>query len=209
MLHVVYEDESLLVINKASGVLSQPGRTRDGSVMSEVRDTRADAQGPLLVHRLDMDTSGLILIGKTRIAHRQLQQQFEHRQVRKRYSALLVSKPNGVGGVIDMPLNKDWENRPKQRVDLMHGKSALTAWRLDNATAQSFCGKGYCRVHLFPKTGRTHQLRIHVAEALGCPIVGDRLYGTPDSRLMLHADWLSFTHPDTGQPVTMSVPASF
>ena len=221
MLHVVYEDRSLLVINKATGVLSQPGKTRDGSVVTEVRTTYVDARGPLLVHRLDMDTSGIILIGKTRAAHRHLQQQFEHRQVRKRYTALLDAWPNSVGGLIELPLSKDWENRPKQRVDFTDGKSAITAWRLAqeslrclgvlrlNVKPESTCSAQPCRVHLYPKTGRTHQLRVHVAQALGCPIVGDRLYGTPATRLMLHADRLSFTHPETGAWLSVAVPASF
>ena len=203
MLHVVFEDQSLLVINKASGVLSQPGKTRDGSIVTEARASRFDARGPLLVHRLDMDTSGLILIGKTRVAHRHLQQQFEHRQVQKRYTALLASRPEALGGLIELPLSKDSENRPKQRVDFVAGKAAVTAWRM------AYDPKQPCRVHLYPRTGRTHQLRVHMAEALGCPILGDRLYGTPAARLMLHADRLSFTHPDTGKPITISVPASF
>ncbi len=207
MLHIVFEDDSLLVVNKASGVLSQPGRVKDGSVVTQVRHNFVDARGPLLVHRLDMDTSGLILIGKTRNAHRHLQQQFEQRQVRKRYTALLPAKPASVGGLIQLPLARDWEHRPRQCVDFVNGKRAVTAWRI----AQSANAKagGHCRVRLYPLTGRTHQLRVHMAEGLGLPIVGDRLYGQSDVRLMLHADQLQFTHPETLQRLNISVKASF
>ncbi len=215
MLHIVYEDAAVLVVNKASGVLSQPGKTRDGSVLTQVRQNFADARGPLLVHRLDMDTSGLLLLGKTRVAHRRLQQQFEHRHVRKRYTALLAATPSSLGGLIELPLSKDWDNRPKQRVDIVHGKAAVTAWRVappsihNTLALKSGNGSEPCRVFLYPKTGRTHQLRVHTAMALGLPIVGDRLYGKPATRLMLHADRLKFTHPITQERVSLSVEASF
>jgi len=210
MLHIVFEDESLLIVNKASGVLSQPGRYRDGSVVTQVRRQHADARGPLLVHRLDMDTSGLILVGKTRAAHRHLQQQFEHRQVRKRYTALLPDTPRSAGGLINLPLSKDWERRPAQCVDFLQGKPAVTAWHLAApSSADSNWEKTFCRVHLYPLTGRTHQLRVHMAVGLGLPIVGDRLYGQKHVRLMLHADQLQFTHPETLEPMSVSVAASF
>lgn len=214
MLHVVFEDEALLVVNKASGVLSQPGRLRDGSVVTEVREHYKDARGPLLVHRLDMDTSGLLIIGKTRAAHRHLQQQFEHRQVRKRYTALLPKKPVSSGGLISLPLSKDWEHRPKQCVDYGQGKPAVTAWHIAPETDvglanQASSNAEYCRVYLYPLTGRTHQLRVHMAVGLGLPIIGDRLYGQKNVRLMLHADQLLFTHPDTEQPLFLGVKASF
>lgn len=205
MLHVVYEDEALLVVNKATGVLSQPGKTRDGSVESQVRRSRADARGPLLVHRLDMDTSGLLLLGKTRVAHRKLQQQFEHRKVFKRYTALVTKKPSSLGGLIELPLAKDWDNRPRQKVDFNNGKPATTLWRLANDQRHAL----YCRVHLYPTTGRTHQLRVHMAHALQSAIVGDRLYGTAAERLMLHADRLSFYHPLTNALTHISIEASF
>ena len=209
MLHVVYEDEVLLVINKASGVLSQPGKSRDGSVESQARRTRADARGPLLVHRLDMDTSGLLVLGKTRDAHRNLQQQFEHRSVYKRYTALLTKSPTSLGGLIELPLSKDWDNRPRQRVDYVNGKTAQTSWkRAGPSLGQALCSS-HCRVHLYPITGRTHQLRVHMAVALQSPIVGDRLYGEPATRLMLHADRLSFFHPVTNVRTFFSVDASF
>jgi len=209
MLHVVYEDASVLVINKASGVLSQPGKHRDGSIVSEVRRTREDARGPLLVHRLDMDTSGLIILGKTRDAHRHLQQQFEHRKIQKRYTALLERQPESAGGLIHLPIIKDWENRPRQRVCLSTGKPALTAWRLAAQPARDPRYDQAARVRLYPKTGRTHQLRVHAASGLGIPIIGDRLYGSASTRLMLHADRLTFLDPATNEPITVAVEAAF
>ena len=209
MLHVVFEDEALIVVNKATGVLSQPGKTRDGSVESQVRHSRSDARGPLLVHRLDMDTSGLLLLGKTRDAHRKLQQQFEQRKVVKRYTALLTAKPASLGGIIELPLSKDWNNKPCQCVDFINGKSAITGWRLAEDSCQSKKDAPYHRVHLYPTTGRTHQLRVHMAQGLHCAIVGDRLYGTAAERLMLHADRLSFNHPVTNARTTLCVAESF
>jgi len=214
MLHIVFEDEVLLVVNKASGVLSQPGRLRDGSVVTEVRERFIDARGPLLVHRLDMDTSGLLMIGKTRAAHRHLQQQFERRQVRKRYTALLSGIPSSSGGVISLPLAKDWERRPKQCIDFDQGKPAVTAWRIAPVPLGTLPSSdpsylAYTRVHLYPQTGRTHQLRVHMATGLGLPIVGDRLYGQKHVRLMLHADQLQFAHPVTEQPIFLTINASF
>jgi len=209
MLHLVYEDDVIVVINKASGVLSQPGKTRDNSIETQVRRSRDDARGPLLVHRLDMDTSGLLLLGKTRNAHRNLQQQFEHRQVFKRYTALIEHKPTSHGGLIELPLSKDWDNRPHQRVDFKKGKPATTAWRIADDCIGLPVGSPNCRVHLYPMTGRTHQLRVHMAQALGSAIVGDRLYGTAAARLMLHADRLSFNHPVSDVRTTLCVEASF
>lgn len=214
MLHVVFEDDELLVVNKASGVLSQPGKTRDGSAVTQVRSGWPDARGPLLVHRLDMDTSGLLVLGKTRRAHRHLQQQFEHRHIRKRYTALLERRPAAAGGVIRLPLMKDWEHRPKQQVDWAGGKPAVTVWACaDDADSDAFSPTHsyaeHCRVFLYPHTGRTHQLRVHMATGLGIPIVGDRLYGQPATRLMLHADRLQFEHPVTAESVVVRVDASF
>lgn len=209
MLHVVFEDDALLVINKATGVLSQPGKTRDGSVETQVRRAHADARGPLLVHRLDMDTSGLILLGKTRDAHRNLQQQFQQRLIYKRYTALICKKPASLGGLIELPLSGDWDNRPCQQVDFIKGKHASTSWRVADDVDHQLSDYSHCRVHLYPITGRTHQLRVHMAHALKSPIVGDRLYGTPAVRLMLHADRLSFNHPVTNERTAVSCEASF
>lgn len=196
-LPVLFEDDTLLVVNKPPGMLSQPGRVEPDSVLTRVLAHRSDIQGPALVHRLDMDTSGILLLAKTRSAHRNLQQQFEHRLIAKRYRAILTHAPDGLGGNVQLPLRLDIDNRPMQIVCSLHGKLSTTLWhRGDSADGRS--------VVLYPLTGRTHQLRVHMAssEGLGRAIVGDRLYGhsEPDAsggRLMLHADFLSFEHPGT------------
>ena len=191
MLEIVLEDEYLLVVNKPSGVLSQPGKTMDGSIATQVAEAYPDATGPLLVHRLDMDTSGLLLLAKRRDIHRQLQQLFEKRQVAKRYIALLSAWPIGMGGLIALPLRADIDNRPSQIVCYEHGKASATLWRLMSKEAS------FARVLFQPVTGRTHQLRVHSAasQGLNSPIVGDRLYGVESERLMLHAQSLEFEHP--------------
>lgn len=192
-LPIVFEDDILLIVDKPSGMLSQPGRTEPDSVSTRVQESRPGASGPMLVHRLDMDTSGLLILVKTRSAHRILQQQFEHRRVSKRYRAILSREPQGMGGRVHLPLRLDIDNRPHQIVCATHGKPSTTIWRRD--TVNNNCG-----VLLFPLTGRTHQLRVHMAHAggLGIPIEGDRLYGTQSTRLMLHSEYIAFDHPASG-----------
>jgi len=194
---ILYEDASLLVINKPAGLLSVPGKGDVDSVFLRMRQRMPEAGGPLLVHRLDMATSGLLLIAKTREVHRLLQQQFIQRTVHKRYVALLEGVVVQETGMVDLPLRVDLDNRPQQLVCTVYGKAAQTRWvvveRLEKRT----------RVHLFPLTGRTHQLRIHAAHPLGlhAPIVGDRLYGWGGGRLCLHADRIAFSHPLSGERV--------
>lgn len=172
-LPIVHEDETLVVVDKPSGMLSQPGRTVFDSVVTRVQQARPESTGPMLVHRLDMDTSGLLLLAKTRNAHRTLQQQFEHRRIGKRYIARLVRPPAAMGGRIHLPLRLDIANRPHQIVCHVHGKSSTTLWHrcsLDDPH----------RICLYPLTGRTHQLRVHMAHpaGLGTAIRGDRLYSS-------------------------------
>lgn len=191
MLTIIFEDDTLLVVNKPAGVLSQPGKTVDGSIATQAREAFPEATGPMLVHRLDMDTSGLLLLAKNRQAHRALQQQFEKRQVDKRYVAVLTGVANGLGGRIALPLRLNVEQRPAQIVCQQSGKASVTLWRpvaVENNRS---------RLLLQPLTGRTHQLRVHLADPRGLdlPIVGDRLYGEPASRMLLHACSLTFTHP--------------
>jgi tRNA pseudouridine32 synthase/23S rRNA pseudouridine746 synthase len=198
-LPIVYEDESVVVVDKPSGMLSQPGRVEHDSVVSRVLNARPEAHGPLLVHRLDMDTSGLLLLAKTRSAHRSLQQQFEHRRISKRYLARLLRRPDAIGGRIHLPLRLDIEDRPRQVVCHEHGKLSTTVW---HRTAEGDA----CCIWLYPLTGRTHQLRVHLAHpaGLGIGIQGDRLYPSrrdgddTGSRLMLHAQYLAFDHPLSG-----------
>lgn len=212
-LDICYEDEHLLVVNKPSGVLSQPGRTVDGSIATQIRDAYPLADGPMLVHRLDMDTSGLMVFAKSRAVHRNLQQQFEHRKITKRYSAILSKPPIGIGGNILLPLRLDIDNRPVQIVCAEHGKTATTLWRTIAANAKQSAIA--TRVILTPITGRTHQLRVHTAHPFGlnAPIMGDRLYGDrhgeEDGRLMLHADWLGFWHPVSSMRIQIQCEAPF
>ncbi|MGQ7844599.1 RluA family pseudouridine synthase [Granulosicoccus sp. 3-233] len=218
-LPVVFEDASLIVVDKPSGMLSQPGRQVSDSVLERVLQARPQATGPVMVHRLDMDTSGLLLLAKNRTVHRMLQQQFEHRRIGKRYLARLSAVPTAMGGRIHLPLRVDIDDRPRQVVCEEHGKTATTVWhRCKEQRAD--------HVWLYPLTGRTHQLRVHLAHprGLGIAIEGDRLYQDhyeslrtlgsavaaaeaeagqsrtfPDvGGLMLHAQLLAFDHPLTG-----------
>ncbi len=194
-LTTIYEDEYLMVVNKPAGMLSVPGKTGQASVASIMAERYPDATGPLVVHRLDMDTSGLLLIAKTKEIHAALQEQFEKQQVKKRYIALLSGKPKvAPTGFIRLPLFPDFDNRPLQTVDYTYGKPAVTRYELLDEAPQT-------RAAFYPETGRTHQLRVHAAhqEGLDCPIIGDPLYGQPSDRLYLHAERLEFRHPVTGK----------
>ena len=190
---VVYEDESIAVLNKPSGLLSTPGKIEDYSVVTWAQQKWP---GAMVVHRLDMWTSGIILVAKTMEAYHQLQAQFEARTVKKKYLAVVEGVPQKEHGVIDLPLSSDPLNRPMQVVDHEHGKRAITEYRVLPTTAG-----GGCLLALWPHTGRTHQLRVHCAhpEGLGCPIVGDELYGKKADRLYLQAQAIAFDHPVTGK----------
>lgn len=206
---VVFEDEVLLVVNKPAGLLSQPGKTIHDSVSSRAEAASVGLYDPVLVHRLDMDTSGLMILAKSRDAHRIMQQQFEKRLIGKRYRAVLCKAPEGLGGRIHAPLRLDIDNRPTQIVCYLQGKNATTVWHRDPTGAEN-------SVVLYPLTGRSHQLRVHMADpaGLGVPIKGDRLYGegklqSNSDRMMLHADFISFDHPVTGLRCSLSCSAPF
>ena len=205
LLRYAYEDDHLAVVEKPADFLSVPGRTIDDSVYRRVRDRYPTATGPLIVHRLDMSTSGLLLITRTKEVHKLLQQQFFRRTVKKRYVALLAGPVSGEEGHIDLPLRGDLEDRPRQIVCAEHGKTARTRWRVVGRTG------GLTLVHLWPVTGRTHQLRVHCAHphGLNAPILGDDLYGQPGERLHLHAEWIEFTHPVTKEEIAFTSPAPF
>lgn len=202
---IVYEDDAIVVVNKPAGLLSVPGKKDIASVYSLLRSRLPQVEGPLTVHRLDMDTSGLLVLAKTKEAHQCLQAQFEQRQVRKRYLALLDGLVPHDAGRIDLPLRPDLHDRPRQMVDYTHGKTAVTDYQV---LARK---DGHTLIAFYPQTGRTHQLRVHAAHPLGlhCPIVGDVLYGTPANRLYLHAEALEFTHPVTGEKMTFRTKAAF
>lgn len=204
-LETIYEDEYLLVVNKPSGMLSVPGKTDQVSVYSLMAKRYPEATGPLVVHRLDMDTSGLLLIAKTKEVHACLQEQFEKQEVKKRYIALLSGKPDvASAGFIRLPLCPDYENRPLQKVDYEHGKPAITRYELLEDSEHT-------RIAFYPATGRTHQLRVHAAhpEGLNTAIIGDPLYGQPAERLYLHAERLEFRHPITGKIIRIEKAAPF
>lgn len=205
-LEIVYEDPWLSVINKPAGMLSIPGKEDAVSVYSLMREQYPEADGPLTVHRLDMATSGLMLIAKTKRVHQNLQAQFKNRLVRKRYVALLEGIVPKDKGTVDLPLCLNPLDRPRQMVHTEHGKPAIT----DYQVLERLDGKR-TRIAFYPRTGRTHQLRIHAAHPLGlhCPIIGDELYGEKADRLYLHAEYLEFTHPITGETVRITKEAEF
>lgn len=197
---ILYEDEALMVVAKPTGMLSVPGKVEGPSVATFAQGHCPEANGPLIVHRLDMATSGLMVIAKTKVAHQHLQAQFHHRTVEKTYIALLerpLPKEVAPKGIISLPLRPDPLDRPRQVVDTVKGKPAVTYYEKlsDNC------------ILLSPKTGRTHQLRVHCAhpDGLGIPIKGDTLYGSPADRLYLHAQSLVFTHPTTGERMTFMI----
>lgn len=205
-LEIVYEDPWLSVINKPAGMLSVPGKEDAVSVYSLMREQYPEADSPLTVHRLDMATSGLMLIAKTKRVHQNLQAQFKSRLVRKRYVALLEGIVPKDKGTVDLPLCLNPLDRPRQMVHTEHGKPAIT----DYQVLERLDGKR-TRIVFYPRTGRTHQLRIHAAHPLGlhCPIIGDELYGEKADRLYLHAEYLEFTHPITGETVRITKEAEF
>lgn len=202
-LEIVYEDESLLVVNKPSGVLSVPGIVGGTSVQQWLREKYSD-NTLLVVHRLDMATSGLLVVAKSMQVYKMMQQLFAERKVEKHYMALLDGVPQKVKGRIELPLAPDYMNRPRQKVDYENGKCAVTDYSVLDVV--EYNGKKCALVRFEPLTGRTHQLRMHAAskEGLDCPIVGDALYGKVDKRLMLHAESLKFRHPFSGEAIEVT-----
>lgn len=208
-LPIIYEDEWLIAVNKPAGLLSVPGRYRDrqDSVLSRLRNLLADGMALVSVHRLDRETSGILLVARDRQTHRQLSQQFQQRQVHKVYEAILSGVLTVEQGKIELRLWGDPENRPYQKVDCQHGKPSLTHFQVMAREGD------YTRVEFTPLTGRTHQLRVHAADArgLGITILGDRLYGccAVTSRLHLHARELRFEHPQIGKTLHLQAITPF
>ncbi|AXX99064.1 RluA family pseudouridine synthase [Profundibacter amoris] len=204
-LAILHHDHELLLVDKPSGLLSVPGKGEHlaDCLIARVQAVFAEA---LLVHRLDRDTSGVMVFALTRHAQRHLGLQFEKRQVKKTYIARVFGRVGEKTGTVDLPLIVDWPNRPLQHVDFENGKQAVTDWRVlkyeENAT----------RVRLFPQTGRSHQLRVHMRE-IGHPILGDPFYATGEARkaerLMLHAESLRLRHPDGGKGLTFKANCPF
>lgn len=206
-LKILYEDEWIVAVEKPSGMLSVPGKNDLDSVQQRLRFMYPDATGPLVVHRLDMATSGILLAAKDKDVHARLQSQFETRSISKEYIAILDGVPSQEFGIIDLPICLNPLDRPRQMVDFENGKPAITEYKVE-------CIKnGRVKVVFKPHTGRTHQLRVHSAHVsgLGCPISGDELYGNPDSasRLCLHASRLVFRHPVSDKEIEIVSPSPF
>lgn len=204
-LNIVYEDQWLLIINKPAGMLSVPGKERQTSIYDLAREAYPEAEGPMIVHRLDMATSGLLIIAKDKKTHQHLQAQFKNRSIRKKYIALLDGIVPEDEGTIELSLCPNPLDRPRQMVDTQYGKPAITYYQVLERTDK------YTRIALYPHTGRTHQLRVHAAHPSGlhCPIIGDELYGKKDKRLYLHAESIEFTHPVNGQSMCITEKADF
>lgn len=216
MPEVVYHDEFLMAVNKPAGLLSVPGRGADkaDSLVSRLQAAWPDA---LVVHRLDMSTSGLIVLARGMDMQRRLSAMFRERQVAKRYVAVVTGSMVAAAGEVDLPIGRDWPNRPRQKVDIVAGKPSLTRYRLielENARSSPHLrdrkGIVASRVELEPVTGRTHQLRVHMS-AIGHPVLGDMLYGDESGaeRLMLHARMLCFVHPVSGKSLNLLCEAPF
>jgi tRNA pseudouridine32 synthase/23S rRNA pseudouridine746 synthase len=195
----VYIDAHLLVLDKPQGLLSVPGRTEPDCLSARAQALWPDA---LVVHRLDQATSGLFVMARGAEAQRRLGRAFETRRVHKTYLAVVEGSLADDAGEVTLPLAADWPNRPRQQVDALRGRPALTRWRVLQRRADR------CLVELQPVTGRSHQLRVHL-QAIGHPIVGDDLYGTAGPRLLLHATALALPHPEHGRPVHLHSPAPF
>jgi len=204
-LTIVFEDDYLAIVNKPAEFLSVPGKNITDSVYERVKVRYPKATGPLIVHRLDMSTSGLMLIAKTKEIHKQLQSQFLKRTVKKRYVALLDGIVKIPSGEINLPLRVDLDDRPRQLVCYEYGKHALTHFEVVSV------GNNKTKIYFYPITGRTHQLRVHAAHPLGLntPIFGDDLYGTKGERLHLHAEQITFRHPVSMEVVVFQVDAEF
>ena len=204
-ISIIYEEEDFLVIHKPSDMLSVPGINIKDSVYTRMKEKYQDSTGPLVVHRLDMATSGLMLIAKNKETHKHLQRQFIKRSIKKRYVAILDGVIEKDEGIIDLPLRVDLDDRPRQVVCYEYGKSGQTLWEVVERTEK------HTRIYFYPITGRTHQLRVHSAHisGLNTPILGDDLYGQKDKRLHLHAERLEIMHPKSKESMVFEVTADF
>ncbi|MBV7317212.1 pseudouridine synthase [Shewanella sp. NIFS-20-20] len=204
-IDIIYQDDAMAIINKPAELLSVPGKQVTDSVLTRAQLLFPQASGPLIVHRLDMSTSGIMVIALTKDAHKALQKQFIQRSAKKRYVALIEGHLTPETGTINLPLRGDLDDRPRQLVCELHGKPAITQWQVI-----SYDGLR-TKLYLYPETGRTHQLRVHCAHAQGLhmPMVGDDLYGQRANRLHLHAESLTIHHPVTAELMTFQVDADF
>lgn len=197
-IEILFEDEDLIVINKPEGLLSVPGKMITDSVASRFSDCQ-------IIHRLDQETSGIMILAKNKNSHKKLQEQFINRSIKKTYCAIIVGRVSSTTGSINLPLRVDLDHRPRQLVCYDYGKKAITDYKVIKENEE------ITYIEFYPKTGRTHQLRMHAAhsQGLAAPIKGDTLYGTPEKRLYLHASQINFVHPKSNKQVTISCPPSF
>jgi len=204
-LDIIFDDADIVVVNKPHDFLSVPGKNIIDSVFTRLQIHYPEIKDLMVVHRLDMSTSGLILFAKNKAAHKHIQMQFLHKTIHKRYSAILDGEIHSKTGNIDLPIAVDYENRPRQKISYEMGKPALTRYEVIKVENQKTL------IHFYPVTGRTHQLRVHAAHhnGLNTPIVGDDLYGKRADRLYLHAEELSFIHPTTCQRIKLEVQSDF
>lgn len=204
-IETIFEDEDLIVVYKPEEFLSVPGIHIQDSVYTRIKQQVKNISGPIIIHRLDMSTSGLLVLAKNKKAHKALQSQFINKTVQKRYTALLDGIVSDSEGIINLPLRVDLDDRPRQMVCFEHGKQAETKWEVIEQK------KGKTKVYFYPISGRTHQLRVHASHSLGLniPIIGDDLYGKKSDRLYLHADTLEFIHPTTKQKMEFYKEADF
>ena len=204
-VEIIYEDDAIAAVYKPSGMLSVPGKADDYSVATWAKERWAES---MLPHRLDLLTSGIMLVAKTADAYHHLQDQFAARTIKKKYVAVVEGEITTEHGIIDIPLSSDPLNRPRQIVDHEHGKRAITEYRVLSHHLSPSTHHPVTLLALYPHTGRTHQLRMHCAhlEGLGCPIVGDELYGHKSDRLYLQAESIAFVHPTTGKRMHLFCP---
>lgn len=204
-LSIVWEDPHIVIINKPHEFLSVPGKQIEDSVLTRLKSLYPQNPELMVVHRLDMSTSGILVAAKSMDVYKSLQEQFTNRQIKKRYVAVLNGLVTNDAGWIDLPIRVDLDDRPRQMVCFENGKQAQTRWKVLDRN------EGLTRVHFFPVTGRTHQLRVHAAHlnGLNCPIVGDDLYGKRSTRLHLHAERIEFIHPVSQKKIEVEIPAEF
>lgn len=205
-LPIVYHDEAIIIVNKPAEFLAVPGKNITDSVYERIKLMFSEVKGPVIIHRLDMSTSGIMVLAKTKEAHQFLQRQFITRKIQKRYVAVLEGIWQGSNeGEIQLPIRVDLDNRPRQLVCYEHGKPSKTRYEVISRTEKT------TRVYFYPVTGRTHQLRIHAShpKGLNLPILGDDLYGQKQNRLHLHAEFIEFIHPTTREKMSITVEADF
>jgi tRNA pseudouridine32 synthase/23S rRNA pseudouridine746 synthase len=205
LIKIIFEDDNILIIDKPAELLSVPGKTIKDSVYHRIKEQFPKITGPIIIHRLDMSTSGLMMIAKNKRAHKHLQKQFVDKKIKKKYTAILEGVIHNDKGEINLPIRLDIDDRPRQLVCELHGKPSMTKWKVVGIK------NNLTKICFEPITGRTHQLRVHSAHkrGLNTPILGDDLYGNKSDRLYLHAKHIEFEHPHTKKQMKFDLEADF